>query len=242
MPHPVIGIPCAQIELNANRLPVMGVQRTYIEALQRAGAAPLLVPVGLQEEALKELMARLDGLLLAGGEDVDPQFYGAVRHHNTTHTDPLRDETEIMLTRWMVAQDRPVLAICRGHQLLNVALGGTLIQDIPSELVPACDHPRFYPSHALDELAHEVRLAADSRLFAILGEESLWVNSRHHQAVKELGDGLSAAAWAPDGVIEGMELPGRRFVVGVQWHPENLLDAVPAMRRLFEAFVAEAAR
>lgn len=242
MTHPVIGIPCARIELDANRLPVMGVQRTYIEALQRAGAVPLLIPVGMQEEALKELIGRLDGLLLAGGEDVDPQFYGAVHHPTMRHTDPLRDETEIMLTRWMAAQDRPVLAICRGHQLLNVALGGTLIQDIPSELLLACDHPRFYPAHALDELAHEVRLAADSRLFAVFGQESLWVNSRHHQAVKELGDGLIATAWAPDDVIEGIEMPGRRFVVGVQWHPENLLDAVPAMRRLFEAFVAEAAR
>ncbi|MGC8827188.1 MAG: gamma-glutamyl-gamma-aminobutyrate hydrolase family protein, partial [Anaerolineae bacterium] len=242
MTHPVIGIPCARIELNANRPPVMSVQWTYIEALQRAGAAPLLVPVGLPEEALQALAERLDGLLLAGGEDVNPQFYGAELHPTMRHTDPLRDETEIMLTRWMVAQDRPVLAICRGHQLLNVALGGTLIQDIPTELPASCDHPRFSPPHALDELAHEVQLAADSRLFAILGQGSLKVNSRHHQAVKELGQGLAAAAWAPDGVVEGVELLGRRFVIGVQWHPENLLDAVPAMRRLFEAFVAEAAQ
>jgi len=242
MTQPVIGIPCARIELDANRPPVMGVQQTYIEALESAGAAPLLIPVGMPADALQALAERLDGLLLAGGEDVDSQFYGAERHPTMRHTDPLRDETEILLTRWMVTQDRPVLAICRGHQLLNVALGGTLIQDIPSELLVACDHPRFYPSHALDELAHEVRLATDSRLFAILGQASLWVNSRHHQAVKELGQGLVATAWAPDGVVEGMELPGRRFVVSVQWHPENLLDAVPAMRRLFEAFVMEAAR
>ncbi|MGQ9667616.1 MAG: gamma-glutamyl-gamma-aminobutyrate hydrolase family protein [Anaerolineae bacterium] len=242
MSHPVIGIPCAQMELDANRPPAMGAQKTYIEALVRAGAVPILIPLGMQEGAVEELAARLDGLLLAGGEDVDPQFYGAAPHPTMKHTDPLRDAVEIALTRWMMERDRPVLAICRGHQLLNVALGGTLIQDVPSELPLACEHARFFPAHPLDEIAHEVNLAPASRLFALFGQEKLGVNSRHHQAVKELGDGLVATAWAPDGVIEGMELPGRRFVIGVQWHPENLLDAMPIMRRLFEAFTAEAAR
>lgn len=242
MSHPVIGIPCAQMELDASRPPAMGVQKTYIKALLRAGAVPLLIPLGMQKEALEGLARRLDGLLLAGGEDLAPQSYGAAHHPTMKHTDPLRDAAEITLTRWMVEQDRPVLAICRGHQLLNVAFGGTLIQDIPSELLLACEHARFFPAHPLDEIAHEVNLAPASRLFALFRQEKLEVNSRHHQAVKELGNGLVATAWAPDGVIEGLEMPGRRFVVGVQWHPENLLDAVPIMCRLFEAFTAEAGR
>jgi putative glutamine amidotransferase len=208
--------------------------------VQGAGGAPLLIPLGLPAGALEHLAARLDGLLLPGGVDVEPRRYGAVPSPKLGKVSPEQDETELFLARWALTHDLPLLAICRGIQMLNVAAGGTLIQDIASERPASLKHDRFYPAHPLDELAHEVAIVPGSRLAAILGAPSLAVNTRHHQALDRLGAGLVISARAPDGLIEGVEAPAQRFAIAVQWHPENLLQAQPAMRRLFRAFIAAA--
>ena len=241
MAIPLIGVPCARDQSTRwHQAPLMAVQESYLSALTGAGGAPLLIPLELPASALERIAGRLDGLLLAGGEDIAPHLYGATPHPKVRNVDQGRDESEIWLSRWALAHDLPLLAICRGLQILNVAAGGTLYQDLPTEWPAGLRHDRYYPAHPRDELAHPVRLAAGSRLRQIFEAGELWVNSRHHQAACRLGEGLAASAWAPDEVIEGLEAPGRRFVVAVQWHPENLLEGAPATRQLFRAFVEAA--
>ncbi len=239
---PLIGIPCAHhIARSAGPSPLATIPVAYVQAVQEAGGAVLPIPLGLPPEALQHLAAPLGGLLLAGGVDIEPRRYGAPRSEKVIHIDVDRDETELFLTRWALAKGLPILAICRGAQILNVAAGGTLIQDIPSQRPKKLKHDRFHPPHPLDELAHAVDIAPGSRLADILGAKSLTVNSRHHQALDRLGSGLTMSARASDGIIEGIEAPAARFAVAVQWHPENLLLAQPAMQRLFHTFI-EAAR
>ena len=238
MSLPVIGIPCSTDEsARRKQSSILAVQQSYVEAVARSGGAPVLIPLGLSVEALDQIGERLDGLLLAGGEDVSPHHYGAQRHPAVKRVDEARDATEIWLARWALARDLPLLAICRGLQVLNVAAGGTLFQDLASEYAGSIKHDRYAPAFARDEFAHSARLEPASRLRAILGSAGVRVNSRHHQAARALGEGLTATAWAPDGVVEGLEARARRFVVAVQWHPENMIDVSPAMYNLFRAFV-----
>ncbi len=220
---------------------VHGMLRTYVEALLGAGALPVIVPLGLSESDRRELAGRLDGLLLPGGGDVDPAEYGEAPHPKLADDlDPLRDSIEIGLARDAVATGLPLLAVCRGIQVLNVALGGTLIQDIPSQVPGAMRHSFRLREAPREHLAHEVQVAEGSRLAEVLGAPIVRVNSRHHQAVRAVAPGLEIVARAPDGVIEGVELPGHPFLLGVQWHPENL-QALPEMKRLFVGFVEAAA-
>jgi len=238
MTFPIIGIPCTTDQSSRlHQLPIHAVQKSYIEAIARAGGTPVLIPAGLSVDALNPIVSRIDGLLLTGGEDVSPHFYGAERHPLVKRVNEERDDTELWLTRWALAHDLPLFAICRGIQVLNVAAGGTLYQDLGSEYPDSIQHDRYYPAHPRDELAHSVRVQEDSRLYTLLGSDEVMVNTRHHQAVRTLGDGLTATAWAPDGVIEGTEMPDRRFVVAVQWHPENMTVVAPAMLALFRGFV-----
>jgi putative glutamine amidotransferase len=186
-------------------------------------------------------MDQIDGVLLTGGGDVDPVFYGEERHPTSYDAEPGRDEFEIDLARRAVAKDLPLLAICRGSQVLNVAAGGTLVQDIPSAVTTELTHSVDVPK---DGVAHEVRVTPNSRLHAALGAAvdaacTCRVNSRHHQSVGRLGSGLIATAVASDGVIEAIEAPAARFCVGVQWHPENFWRT-GQFRGLFDAFVAAA--
>jgi putative glutamine amidotransferase len=167
-------------------------------------------------------LAGLDGLVLAGGSDIDPAMYGAPRHPETGEPDPARDSLEIFLLREALERDLPVLAICRGLQLLNVALGGTLVQHIEGHRYP--DQPDVHP----------ITIASHSRLRSILEVDEFVVNSRHHQCVDRVASGLVVVARAPDNVVEALELPGKRFVLAVQWHPEDRTDGPDA--RLFEAF------
>lgn len=211
------------------------------QSIADAGGLPVYVPTGLSEDMLREIYERLDGVLLPGGGDVRPSIYGAETHPMTHEIDDLRDSLEISLARWAYAEDVPMFGICRGHQVVNVALGGTLVQDIPSEIGDDITHdtPDELPRSTI---RHEVTLAPGTRLSSILGGSRFEVNSLHHQAVGELAPGMVVSALSPaDEVIEGLEAPDRSFAVSVQWHPEDLYQTSEPMTRLFRAFV-DAAR
>ena len=212
----------------------------YIRAVQDAGGIPLLLPPHLTAPVQAALWERLDGLVLTGGGDIDPARFGQARHPKTDDVAPARDELELGLTRRALDEDVPLFAICRGIQVLNVALGGTLVQDLPSERPSSIAHTQREPRH---ESTHAVKVMGEgTRLGRVLGSLEVSVNSMHHQAIDRLGFGLREVAWSPDGVIEGVELPGDdHFVLGVQWHPEELVGHDQAARNLFTALV-EAAR
>jgi putative glutamine amidotransferase len=215
----------------------------YFTALTYVGAAPVMIPLlDDSEPALRAIFDRLDGLFIAGGVDMDPSSYGGERTEHCGNTDLPRDRVEMLLARWAVEADLPMLGVCRGMQVMNVVAGGSLHQDCADEIPTAGKHD-YFPTqgHARDYIAHDVEVASGSRLAATLGEGRVGVNSMHHQAVRRLGDGLQVTAVAPDGVIEAIEDPRRAFHVGVQWHPEMLVEKDAGTRRLFEAFV-EAAR
>ena len=206
----------------------------YLESVRRAGATPRELTLADEPAAIA---AQVDGLMLTGGGDVDPALYGAVPHATYSAAEPGRDAFEIALVRAVLDAGKPVFAICRGMQVLNVALGGDLVQDIPTEVNGAAHHDVREPRYAL---AHEVWTTQGSRFSTLMREklvdgESCQVNSRHHQAVKHLGTGLEVVATAPDGVIEAVERPGA-FCLGVQWHPENFWRT-GEFRPLFEGFV-----
>ncbi len=229
--HPLIGIPIG------SALPSHYYQ-AYMDAVQQAGGTPHLISPDLDQEALDALVACLDGILLAGGEDVDPVLYGQEPHPALGRVDRVRDDLELPLARLALDRGLPILGICRGIQVLNVATGGTLYQDLPSQRPGSLAHGCFQPHFPPDHLAHEVALVSGSLLARILGQEVLPVNSRHHQGVDRLGDGWQAVAHAPDGLVEAIEAPGHPFALGVQWHPENLLRLPAHGLRLFTALVA----
>ena len=227
----------------SEQLPVIGVTRCsrlddYLASVERSGARARVLEVS---ESPRAVIEKVDGVLLTGGGDVDPAFYGQERHPTVDDAEPGRDEFEIDLARRAMAADLPVLAICRGSQVLNVAAGGTLVQDIPSSVNTDLTHTLEMPK---DSVAHDIHIVNNTRLHAALGGAvdascACRVNSRHHQSVETLGTSLVASATAPDGVIEGIESPGARFCVGMQWHPENFWRT-GEFRPLFDAFVAAA--
>jgi putative glutamine amidotransferase len=210
-------------------------RQDYVRAVEAAGGLPLpLAPVAWPDPGLA-LLDRLDGLLLTGGADVDPALYGEEAHPRLRLVVRERDEFELALVREALARDLPVLGICRGLQVLNVAAGGTLIQDIPAQVGAAVDHD---PDVERWADAHEVEVQPGSRLREVLGQDMVPVNSFHHQGVKRVGEGLVVAATSPrDGIIEAVEMPSRRFVLAVQWHPEALWNRSRRFQPLFEAHV-----
>jgi len=234
---PVIGITCTFLPPQTKETPPrFGQNQSYIRPADKAGAAPLLIPLLTDKDQLRQLFDLLDGLLLPGGEDVDPARYGQPPHENLRQVSPLRDATELTLARWAMEEGRPLLAICRGIQVLNVALGGSLYQDIQSQLPQAQNHD-WFPGYPRNHLSHPVQVAPDSRLAGILGTTTLSVNSLHHQAVQDIAPGLEAVAWSPDGVCEALEAPGHPFALGLQWHPEELVDDDPRAQQIFDAWV-----
>jgi len=229
MTKPLIGIGSDVLQKQGERDRAF-VYTTYVDSLRRAGAIPLLIPP--QPENAADVVDDLDGVLLAGGDDFDPSVYGEPRHPSVEPMDPRRQENELNLARLARQRGIPTLGICLGVQVMNVAAGGSLIQDIDSDI----DHA----SEPSDRHRHEVAVDDGTRLARILGERTLNVNSSHHQAIKDVGDGLRVTAHAPDGIIEGLEDPRHPFYVGVQWHPEDMSGERSASA-LFAAFV-EAAR
>ena len=235
---PIIGIPCAMQEPQDELgLGASAVPQSYLIALEAVGAVPLLIPITGQQYTLEGLYPHLDGLLLAGGVDLDPGLYDETPHPKLGKVDAQRDWVELTLTRWALEDGLPILGICRGIQTLNVACGGTLWQDIDAQ-VPEAEPHTFYPGHPYNLLAHDVHLENDSRLAEALGSLVVKVNSLHHQAVKKVGAGLKVSGRAPDGLIEALEGNGKAWVAAVQWHPEWLLEDDPRMKQLFGTFVA----
>lgn len=236
---PFIGIPCQSDESKrAAGVPHFSANQSYVRCTEAAGGLPLLIPLVESEDVLRAIYARLDGLLLTGGVDVDPAHYSEAPHPKLGEVDGPRDRVEIALTRWALADGLPVLAICRGLQVLNVAASGTLYQDIASQVGGAIEHT-YYPDHPRDLIAHPVTIEPGSRLAAILGSTTLGVNSLHHQAVRDVAPGFAVTARAPDSLVEALESMDHPFALGVQWHPEELTQDA-RMQRLFEVFVQKA--
>ena len=243
-----------RIGLTASVMPTkIGTRRTflnepYIVAIQESGGIPLLLTPAHGGPALRALHELLDGLVLTGGEDVAPERYGEDVHHPSVEAVPERDALELQLLEWALADDLPLLAICRGVQVLNVGLGGTLYQDLatgrPGPLVH--DQGLGESPRPRTEPHHPVTVRSGSCLADVLGLETVEVNSMHHQGIKALAPALVPVAHAPDGLVEGVEpVDAARwsFLLGVQWHPEELARAGHApSRRLFERFVAAAAK
>ncbi|MBM4186017.1 MAG: gamma-glutamyl-gamma-aminobutyrate hydrolase family protein [Gemmatimonadetes bacterium] len=218
-------------------------QRYYYAAIG-AGAVPWMVPLVDDDlDTLRAIYDRLDGVFLAGGVDLDPATYGAEPHPKLGNTDPARDTVELALARWALEEDKPLLGLCRGLQVINVALGGSLHQDLEAECPDFIKHD-YFPNagYERDHLAHEVQLVSGSRLAATFRTPRVTVNSMHHQGIKDLGTDLVATAFAPDGLVEAIELADRGFVVGVQWHPEMLEERDPRTRQLFREFAAAASQ
>lgn len=215
----------------------------YVTTLTDAGAIPWLIPL-VDGETLRGVYERLDGVFLPGGADIDPASYGSAPHPLCDKTDRERDRVELALARWAMADGKPLLGVCRGMQLINLAAGGSLYQDLAEQKSGAIKHD-YFPfggqTFRRDHLAHEVDVVPGTRLAQIFGAGALRVNSMHHQGVKELGRDLIATATARDGLVEAIEARNGAYVVAVQWHPEALTDAQEASRRLFADFVANAA-
>jgi putative glutamine amidotransferase len=239
--RPVVGVATQSLDAIPGKLPhcwVMG--QRYVRILAAAGAVPWLIPlIQGDDSTLRAIYDHLDGIFLTGGVDMDPAHYGEERHERCDRGDPARDWTEINLVRWAQAEGKPVFGVCRGIQAINVALGGSLYQDVPSQHPKAIKHDYFPTAthYTRDYLAHEIHVQEQSRVGRLLGGRRLHVNSMHHQGIKKLAPGLAATAHAPDGLIEAVECARGTFLIGVQWHPEELTETSDPMRRLFLAFV-----
>lgn len=209
----------------------------YIVAIERAGGVPVILPITEDVETLTPLLQKIDGILFSGGSDMDPNYYGEYPKFGLGLIEPKRDAHEVKLAKKILFEmDVPVLGICRGMQLLTVATGGTLYQDLQSQKPDGINHSviKALRHHAF----HPVAIEKDSLLYEIYQTDELGVNSFHHQAVKHMGQGFKATMLAPDGIIEGMEWQANdRFVVAVQWHPEMMEDKVSTIRPIFNAFV-----
>jgi gamma-glutamyl-gamma-aminobutyrate hydrolase PuuD len=241
MTKPLIGITTERWSSSPTRhnARVQGVLGTYVDALLAAGGLPVLIPISVQGEDLHDLYSRLQGVILPGGGDVSPDYYHAPAHPATHEVDTERDLAELWLARQALTDGKPLFGICRGLQVLNVASGGSLVQDLPSELPQTGPHYFRYPEYPLDYAAHSIQIEEDSLLAACFDSPIVAVNSRHHQAMREVGPGLQVVGRSPDGVIEAVQATAAPFVLGVQWHPENM-QSQAGMRALFERFVAAA--
>lgn len=233
MSRPLIGITTRQTS-TPDGWQAFSLLRAYVDAVLEAGGEPLLIPASLPFEHAHRVLERLDGILLSGGGDIHPRFSPGPLHPFIDETDIERDALELELARLATEQGKPLLGICRGCQVLNVALGGTLYTHLPDQLQGALQHS--FPATQRRVRAHNVQIRANSRLAQILGTETLSVNSLHHQGIERVGNGLQPNAWSPDGLVEGIEMSHLPFIIGVQWHPEWLTDQEP-IRRLFRALI-----
>ncbi len=233
MPKPLIGITTRNGK-DSDGHPLTALQHSYSNAVLQAGGLPIPIPCMLPEDDFLDLYSRLDGILFSGGGDVSLEYFNGSDHPRIGEVDEKRDATEIILMRTAIKDNKPVLGICRGAQVMNVALGGTLYTHVIDQLKGAIDHD--YPGHLRTTIVHPVNVDEASRSAEIFGETLLHVNSLHHQGLKDIAPVLKVVGYAPDGLVEIVELPDHPYAMAVQWHPEWLTDQ-PAMQRLFKSFV-----
>ncbi|MED3564034.1 gamma-glutamyl-gamma-aminobutyrate hydrolase family protein [Bacillus xiapuensis] len=234
MKKPVIGITTSYVKHNDNMEGVY-IHHDYHRAVERAGGIPLLLPAVKDEEAIQRYVELCDGIIMSGGEDVDPQFFGKSPHVKIGFFRTERDEFEIRLYHYYSKTKKPIFGICRGIQLINVACGGTLLQDIPSvKDREAHLHEQTIPRPLP---FHQVKLEKNSWIAGVWGKETMFVNSLHHQAIEKLGGGLVITALADDGIIEAVEGKDHPYLIAVQWHPESMSEKHPEMQELFNQLV-----
>ena len=239
MVKPVIGLSCSTLVLAGMRgVPRFALVHSYVDCVLRAGGLPLLLP-NVDPDTVSAYLSRIDGLVLSGGLDVDPMHYGADPVPNLGQVDAWRDRFELSLANRAFELGMPILAICRGVQLLNVARGGTLVQDIGTEVESPLRHSQKAVQQ--DTYAHRVLIEPGTCLHEVAGAQEIRVNSFHHQACDRLAEGFVVSARSPDGVIEGAEAPDHPHCVGVQWHPERTPDD-PVTMGLFASFLEAATR
>jgi putative glutamine amidotransferase len=234
MSLPIIGITTYQ-EKNDQNLPVIALLHAYTDAITQAGGVPVLIPSNLTEKARQKLYGSLSGILFSGGGDIDLDRFSGAPHPSVKNVDVERDSIELALLETLMLDKKPFLGICRGFQLIVVGLGGTLFTNIEDQMTEALKHD-YYPSYPRNFLAHKVIVNKGTLLEKIIGRTNLNVNSLHHQGAKLIPRTINAVAYAPDGLVEAVELSNHPFGIGVQWHPEWLTDQ-PGTRRLFRAFV-----
>ncbi len=243
--RPIIGITTQTLQaidgIPSALPPSVVMNQRYYEAVAAAGGAPILIPLLEDLDALRATYEACAGILIPGGVDMDPATYGEAPHARLGRIDPARDRVELQLTHWAVADRKPLLGLCRGLQVINVAAGGTLFQDLDAQLPGAIRHD-YFPNFgfARGHLAHDVAVEPSSRLRALVDLDQLPVNSMHHQGVKQLGAGLVACARAEDGLVEAVESANGHWLVGVQWHPEVFDADDPHTRDLFRGFIEAA--
>jgi len=235
---PLIGITTGEIvnEIEPWAATVHGQKHTYSDAIIAAGGIPIFIPF-MPEAELKNLYGRLDGIVFAGGNDISPQLYGEETHPLTVDVSLERDRVENTLMGWALADNKPLLAICRGFQLLNVHVGGSLYQDLSNNFPGASNHELSTHQQDYTYIAHRLKLAPNSYLATIINSEELNANTHHHQGIKILANDLRASAWSEDGIIEAIEHPGKLFVLGVQCHPESLYQIDEKWATVFNAFI-----
>lgn len=236
--RPLIGITTHRRDSDEGKRDVFGLMTPYVESVRRSGGLPVMIPLGLDDSEVGELFERIDGFVFSGGGDIDPAVLGVDPHDKMYGFDSDRDRIELDLIRRAVKEDKPFLGICRGIQVMNVALGGTLYGDIASQAPAPLKHD-YFPGYPRNHMAHPVSIGEETMLARAIQTPVVEVNSLHHQAIKDAAPAAVVAARAPDGIVEAIEAPGRRFAVGVQWHPEWLQDR-DDMRRLFAALVKAA--
>ena len=212
------------------------IENTYIHAVEESGGNVIMLPYTENSESIKRFVQMCDGFIFSGGADIEPWRYGEKKSEKCGETTPYRDAIEFAVFSEAVKTNKPIMGICRGSQLINIAFGGTLYQDIPSEIETDLTHKQEHPH---SEPAHEAGVVSGSLLHKVIGKSRIHINSLHHQAVKKLGEGLLPMAIADDGVIEGTYLPGERLLWGFQWHPEKTFDNSEDSRLIFKKFVEE---
>ena len=237
MTYPVIGVTTMRRE-NQVGMRLSSLAEAYVEALSQAETCPVLIPNLVPEAALDNLLSSLDGVLFTGGGDIETSYYQDADHPKVSGVEADRDRLELLILERVVNDGKPFLGICRGLQLINVGLGGTLYADIADQVPGAARHD-CYPDWERDYLAHSVEVGQGTRLAEILGSGVIEVNSLHHQAIRELAPDLVASAYSPDGIVEAVEMPDHPYGIAVQWHPE-WLTAHNTMRALFADFAGAA--